>query len=76
MSLGTAGAFISVVATFFGIVWRLKVEQGDLKAEVDKRLTRVETELTWVVGQTKERQKLMQDYYLNRKGRSDNDETK
>ena len=66
MGLGTAGALVSILGTFFVTVWRIKAEQGALRQEVESRLTKVETDVGWVVNQTRERQKVMQDYYLDR----------
>lgn len=64
MSIGTAGAFISMVAVFFGTVWRLKAEQSNLRQEVETRLTKIETDISWVVNQTRERQKEFQKTYM------------
>lgn len=78
MSLGTALGLVSMVATFFGTVWRLKAEQGKLRQDVETRLTKIETDISWVVNQTRERHKILQNYYMdenrNRKKEDADDE--
>lgn len=72
MNLGLALTLVSLVTTFFGTLWTVKNEQGKLRQEVETRLTKLETDITWVVSQSREKNKLMQAYYM--KGKHDEKE--
>jgi len=64
MNIGTVIGVISFVATFFGITWKVKTDQNELRQEVETRLTKIETEMQWIVSQQRERNKVYQNHYM------------
>mgnify|MGYP006423934649 CR=1 FL=1 len=76
MSIGTVSALVSILGTFFVTVWRLKKDQTELQKQVETRLARIETDVSWVVSQTKEINKYLMSQYLEEVTKYDNERDK
>lgn len=71
MSLGAVSAVVSVVATIFTALWAVRSENVKRVQELQSRLTKIETDMTWVVNKARKENETYQEYYYRKEHEND-----
>jgi len=81
VSTGNLAALITIISTIIGGYYKLKRDQDELQAYVNQRIGKIETDLEWVVSQTRSQQAAYTEGYImggnkeNAESRAENQES-
>lgn len=64
MNVGNIAALVTIISALIGGYYKIKKEQDSLNAHVNQRITKLETDLEWVVKQTRDVQAAMTEGYI------------